>query len=49
MACYNHFDRDRNVLLATIPANRDINIPFVDHQLHKFGDMQEIARAIENI
>ena len=49
MKCYNHFDRDRNVLLVTIPENRDISISFVDHQLIKFGDMQEIARAIENI
>ena len=49
MACYNHFDRDRNVLLVEIPENRDISISFVDHQLIKFGDMREIARAIENI
>ena len=48
MACYNHFDRDRNVLLVTIPENRDINIPFVDHCLCKFG-LREIAQAIENI
>ena len=49
MKCYNHFDRDRNVLLVEIPENRDISVSFIDHQLHKFGDMREIARAIENI
>ena len=49
MKCYDKYDRDRNVLLVEIPENREISVEFVDHQLHKFGDMQEIARAIENI
>lgn len=47
MRCYNHFDRDQNVMLVTIPENREISVEFVDHQLIKFGNMQEIARAIE--
>lgn len=47
MKCYDKYDRDRNVLLVEIPENREISVEFVDHQLHKFGDMQEIARAIE--
>ena len=47
MKCYDKYDRDRNVLLVTVPENRDISVSFIDHQLHKFGDMREIARAIE--
>jgi len=49
MACYNRLDRNQNVLLVEIPENREISVEFVDHQLHKFGDMRDIARAIENI
>jgi len=49
MACYNHFDRDRNVMLVTIPANREISVEFVDHQLHKFGLMLDMAKNIEGL
>jgi hypothetical protein len=46
--CYNHFDRDRNVIMVTLPEKyRKVDPLWIDHCLLKHTSMREMAEALE--